>query len=144
VPGTDGRKMSKSYGNAILLSDPEPEIRAKIKPMVTDPARIRRKDPGNPDKCPVGDLHKIFSSQETLAKVYDGCTTASIGCIECKTWLADAIVEHLAPIRERRVRFEQQPSLVTEIFAAGDRRARARGEQTMQEVRTAMGLASSF
>jgi len=143
VPGTDGRKMSKSYGNTLLLSDPEPEIRAKLKPMVTDPARVRRKDPGNPDKCPVGDLHKIFSSQETLAKVYEGCTTAGIGCIECKGWLADAIVEHLAPIRERRVRFEQDPALVTDILADGARRASVRAEETMQQVRGAMGLASA-
>jgi tryptophanyl-tRNA synthetase len=141
VPGTDGRKMSKSYGNTILLSDPEPEIRAKLKPMVTDPARIRRSDPGNPDKCPVGDLHKVFSSQETLQNVYQGCTTAGIGCIECKTWLADAIVAHLAPIQERRARFEQKPALVREILAAGDEHARVRAEQTMQEVRPAMGLA---
>jgi tryptophanyl-tRNA synthetase len=143
LPGTDGRKMSKSYGNTILLSDPEPEIRARLKPMVTDPARVRRKDPGNPDKCPVGDLHKIFSSQETLAKVYDGCITAGIGCVECKTWVADAIVAHLAPIQERRAQFEQKPALVTEILAAGDERARTRAEQTMQEVRAAMGLAQS-
>jgi tryptophanyl-tRNA synthetase len=143
VPGTDGRKMSKSYGNTILLSDPEPEIRAKLKPMVTDPARVRRKDPGNPDKCPVGDLHKIFSSQETLAKVYEGCTTAGIGCIECKGWLADAIVEHLAPIRERRVRFEKEPALVTDILANGARRAGVRAEETMQQVRVAMGLAGA-
>jgi tryptophanyl-tRNA synthetase len=143
LPGTDGRKMSKSYGNTILLSDPEAEIRAKLKPMVTDPARVRRKDPGNPDQCPVGDLHKIFSSQETLAKVYDGCTTAGIGCIECKTWVADAIVAHLAPIQERRAQFEQKPALVDEILAAGDERARMRAEQTMQEVRAAMGLAQS-
>ena len=143
LPGTDGRKMSKSYGNTILLSDPEPEIRAKLKPMVTDPARIRRKDPGNPDKCPVGDLHKIFSTQETLAKVYEGCTTAGIGCIECKTWAADAIVEHLAPIQQRRVHFKQNPTLVSEILADGARRAANRAEQTMQEVRSAMGLAAS-
>src|ERR1700691_2761076 len=140
LPGTDGRKMSKSYGNTILLSDPEPEIRAKIKPMVTDPARVRRTDPGNPDKCPVGDLHKIFSSQETLAKVYEGCTTAGIGCIECKGWVADAIVEHLAPIQQRRVHFEQNPALVKEIFSAGAQRAATRAEQTMHEVRSAMGL----
>jgi tryptophanyl-tRNA synthetase len=143
LPGTDGRKMSKSYGNTILLSDPEPEIRAKIKPMVTDPARIRRKDPGNPDKCPVGDLHKIFSTPETLAKVYEGCTTAGIGCIECKTWAADAIVSTLAPIQERRVKFEQNPALVSDILADGARRATARAEQTMQEVRAAMGLGSN-
>ncbi|MGA8159478.1 MAG: tryptophan--tRNA ligase, partial [Acidobacteriaceae bacterium] len=141
LPGTDGRKMSKSYGNTILMSDPEPDIRAKLRPMVTDPARIRRKDPGNPDKCPVGDLHKIFSSQETLAKVYDGCTTAGIGCIECKGWAADAIVQHLAPIQARRTHFEQNPALVTDILHEGSRRATARAEQTMHEVRTAMGLA---
>lgn len=143
LPGTDGRKMSKSYGNTILLSDPEATIRAKLKPMVTDPARIRRTDPGNPDKCPVGDLHKIFSTQETLAKVYEGCTTATIGCIECKSWVADAIVTQLKPIQERRVHFEQNSALVDDILADGARRATARAEQTMQEVRSAMGLHSS-
>jgi tryptophanyl-tRNA synthetase len=141
LPGTDGRKMSKSYGNTILMSDPEPEIRAKLKPMVTDPARIRRKDPGNPDKCPVGDLHKIFSSQETLARVYDGCTTAGIGCIECKGWAADAIVQHLAPLQERRAHFANNPGLVTDILHEGACRAAARAEQTMHDVRSAMGLA---
>lgn len=142
LPGTDGRKMSKSYGNTILLSDPEPEIRAKLKPMVTDPARIRRRDPGNPDKCPVGDLHKIFSSPETLARVYEGCTTAGIGCIECKTWCADAIVAALAPIQERRTRLQQNPGLVQDILSDGASRATARAEKTMQEVRSAMGLAT--
>ena len=89
LPGTDGRKMSKSYGNTILLSEPEASLRQKLKTMVTDPARMRRTDPGDPDKCPVGDLHKIFSSSETMAKVYEGCRTAGIGCIECKGWAAD-------------------------------------------------------
>jgi len=140
LPGTDGRKMSKSYGNTIQLSDPEPDIRAKLKTMVTDPARIRRKDPGNPDVCPVGDLHKVFSTAETLAKVYDGCTTASIGCIECKGWVADAIIEHLAPIQERRRRYEQESSLVREILAAGAQQASKRAGQTLAEVTTAMGL----
>jgi tryptophanyl-tRNA synthetase len=143
LPGTDGRKMSKSYGNTILISDPEPEVRRKLKTMVTDPARVRRTDPGSPDKCPVGDLHKIFSSPETMAKVYEGCTTAGIGCIECKGWAADAIVEHLASIQQRRIHFEQNPALVTEIFSAGAQRATARAEQTMHEVRAAMGLGSS-
>ena len=140
LPGTDGRKMSKSYGNTILLSDPEPEIRAKLKPMVTDPARIRRKDPGNPDVCPVGDLHKVFSTAETLTKVYEGCTTASIGCIECKGWVADAIIEHLTPIQERRRRYEQDNLLVKEILEAGAQRASQRAGQTLAEVRTAIGL----
>jgi len=143
LPGTDGRKMSKSYGNTILLSDPETEVRRKLKTMVTDPARIRRKDPGNPDKCPVGDLHKIFSNQETLARVYEGCTTAGIGCIECKTWLADAVVAHLTPIQDRRAHFEQKPALVTEILSAGAQHAATRAEQTMRQVRAAMGLAGA-
>jgi tryptophanyl-tRNA synthetase len=88
LPGTDGRKMSKSYGNTILLSEPEASLRAKLKTMVTDPARVRRSDPGNPDACPVGDLHKIFSNADTMAKVYEGCRTAGIGCIESldHTW----------------------------------------------------------
>ncbi len=89
LPGTDGRKMSKSYGNTILLSEPEASMRSKLKTMVTDPARIRRTDPGNPDVCPVGDLHKIFSDAETMAKVNEGCRSAGIGCIECKGWAAD-------------------------------------------------------
>ncbi len=139
--GTDGRKMSKSYGNTILISEPEAEIRQKLKTMVTDPARVRRSDPGNPDKCPVGDLHKIFSSPETLAKVYDGCTTASIGCIECKGWAADSIVAALKPIQERRKPYEEKPELVWEILEDGGAKARKRAEQTMVEVRDAMGLA---
>jgi tryptophanyl-tRNA synthetase len=140
LPGTDGRKMSKSYGNTILLSDPEPVVRQKLKPMVTDPARVRRTDPGNPEVCPVFDLHKVFSSAETQAKAREGCTTAGIGCIECKSWVADAIVAELAPIQERRARYEANPGLVKEILDAGDRRAAVRAEQTMKEVRYAMGL----
>jgi len=140
LPGTDGRKMSKSYGNTILLSDPELVVRQKLKPMVTDPARVRRSDPGNPEVCPVFDLHKVFSSAETQAKAREGCTTAGIGCIECKSWVADAIVAELAPIQERRASYEANPGLVKEILDAGDRQAAARAEQTMMEVRYAMGL----
>jgi tryptophanyl-tRNA synthetase len=138
LPGTDGRKMSKSYGNTIMLTDPEPEVRQKLKTMVTDPARIRRKDPGDPDKCPVGDLHKVFSTPETLAKVYEGCRSAGIGCIECKGWAADALVQILNPIQERRARFT--PDQVEDILRDGSARARTRAEQTMTEVRTAMQL----
>jgi tryptophanyl-tRNA synthetase len=140
LPGTDGRKMSKSYGNTIQLADPEPEIRAKLKTMVTDPARVRRTDPGNPDVCPVFDLHKVFSSNETQQKVREGCTTAGIGCIECKSWLADAIVRELKPIQERRATFAANPGMVWEILRAGSDRAATRAEQTMREVRTAMHL----
>jgi len=138
LPGTDGRKMSKSYGNTIMLTDPEPEVRQKLKTMVTDPARIRRKDPGDPDKCPVGDLHKVFSSPETLASVYEGCRSAGIGCIECKGWAADALVQILDPIQARRARFT--PDEVEDILSDGSARARNRAEQTMTEVRTAMQL----
>jgi tryptophanyl-tRNA synthetase len=138
LPGTDGRKMSKSYGNTILISDPEPVVRQKLKTMVTDPARIRRKDPGDPDKCPVGDLHKVFSTPETLAKVYEGCRSAGIGCIECKGWAADALVQILNPIQERRARFTA--SEVEDILKDGSDRARSRAEQTMVEVRAAMKL----
>ncbi len=138
LPGTDGRKMSKSYGNTILLSDPEPVVRQKLKTMVTDPARIRRNDPGDPDKCPVGDLHKVFSTPETLARVYEGCRTAGIGCIECKGWAADALVQILNPIQERRARYT--PGDVEDILRDGSDRARGRAEQTMTEVRAAMQL----
>ncbi|HYK34355.1 tryptophan--tRNA ligase [Alloacidobacterium sp.] len=140
LPGTDGRKMSKSYGNTILLTDPEPVVRQKLKPMVTDPARVRRTDPGNPDICPVGDLHKVFSSPETMAKVYDGCRTASIGCIECKGWVADSVVQVLQPIQEQRAGYEQNPKKVDEILEDGKNRATTRAEQTMVEVRAAVGI----
>jgi tryptophanyl-tRNA synthetase len=140
LPGTDGRKMSKSYGNTILMTDPGPVVRQKLKTMVTDPARIRRTDPGDPDKCPVGDLHKVFSTPETLAKVYEGCRSAGIGCIECKGWAADALVQLLAPIQKRRASFTE--SQVAEILEDGSNRARARAEETMVEVRSAMRMSS--
>lgn len=142
LPGTDGRKMSKSYGNTIELSDPEPIVRQKLKTMVTDPARVRRSDPGDPEKCPVGDLHKVFSSTDTLAKVYDGCRTAGIGCIECKGWAADAIVAALAPIQERRKNYENDPRLVQEILRDGAQAATIRAGQTMKEVQSAISLLS--
>jgi tryptophanyl-tRNA synthetase len=138
LPGTDGRKMSKSYGNTILLTDPEPVVRQKLKTMVTDPARVRRTDAGDPDKCPVGDLHKVFSTPETIAKVYDGCRSAGIGCIECKSWAANALVQILEPIQARRAGFTE--AQVKEILEDGSSRARARAEQTMQEVRAAMRM----
>jgi tryptophanyl-tRNA synthetase len=140
LPGTDGRKMSKSYDNTILLSDPEPAVRAKLKTMVTDPARIRRTDPGNPDVCPVFDLHKVFSDEATQGEARQGCTSAGIGCIQCKGWLADAVVKELAPIQERRRHFEGNPAEVEEILAAGNARANVRAGQTLQEVRSAMRL----
>jgi tryptophanyl-tRNA synthetase len=140
LPGTDGRKMSKSYGNTILLTDAEPVVRQKLKTMVTDPARVRRSDPGDPDVCPVGDLHKVFSTSSTIARVYEGCRSAGIGCIECKGWAADAIVAELQPMQERRRKYEEQPRLVHDILHSGSELARVRAEQTMEQVRDAMQL----
>jgi tryptophanyl-tRNA synthetase len=144
LPGTDGRKMSKSYGNAILLSDPESEIRQKLKTMVTDPARVRRTDPGNPQVCPVFSLHKIFSDQETIAKVEVGCTTAGIGCIQCKGWAADNLVATIHPIQERRAKYEQDPKMVWDILEAGSAKARRVAEATMVEVRDSMHFGKDF
>jgi tryptophanyl-tRNA synthetase len=140
LPGTDGRKMSKSYGNTILLTDPEPVVRQKLKTMVTDPARVRRTDPGNPDVCPVGDLHKIFSDTETIAKVNEGCRSASIGCIECKSWAANSLVSVLAPMQERRKKYEQSPHLAWDILEDGSARARKIASATMNVVRESMGM----
>ena len=144
LPGTDGRKMSKSYGNSILMSDPEPVVRQKLKTMVTDPARVRRTDPGNPDVCPVGDVHKIFSSSDTLQKVYAGCRSAQIGCIECKSWAADALVEVLNPMQERRRQYEQNPRTAWDLLQEGAKRASRTAEATMEEVRAAMKMSKNY
>jgi tryptophanyl-tRNA synthetase len=140
LPGLDGRKMSKSYNNTIMLTEPEADIRAKLKTMVTDPARVRRTDPGNPDVCPVFDLHKVFSTSETQSEAAQGCRTAGIGCIECKGWVADAIVREIKPIQERRRILEADPGNVDAILWDGSARARRRAIQTLQHVRQAMGL----
>jgi tryptophanyl-tRNA synthetase len=144
LPGTDGRKMSKSYGNTIMLTDPEPVVRQKLKTMVTDPARVRRTDPGNPDVCPVGDLHKIFSSRETMAKVDAGCRSAGIGCIECKSWAADSLVQILNPMQQRRKKYEENPRLAWDILETGSERARSVASATMNEVRAAMKMALDY
>ena len=144
LPGTDGRKMSKSYGNTIMMSEPEASMRQKLKTMVTDPARVRRTDPGDPDKCPVGDLHKIFSSQETMAKVYEGCRTAGIGCIECKGWAADSLWNVLGPMQERRRKYEADPRLAWDILEEGSRKARGVAEATMVEARDAANLSHEY
>ncbi len=144
LPGTDGRKMSKSYGNTVLLTDPEPVVRQKLKTMVTDPARVRRSDPGNPDVCPVGDLHKIFSDKATMVKVNEGCRSAGIGCIECKGWAADALITLLNPMQERRKKFEENPRLAWDILEAGTERARKSAGETMDDVRAAMGMSLGY
>ncbi|HUR37506.1 MAG TPA: tryptophan--tRNA ligase [Terriglobales bacterium] len=140
LPGTDGRKMSKSYANFVLMSDPAEVVRQKLKPMVTDPARVRRTDPGNPDVCPVGDLHKIFSSAETMAKVNEGCRSAGIGCIECKSWAADSIIQTIAPMQERRKKYEANHDLVWDIIETGSAQASKVAEATMAAVRASMGM----
>jgi tryptophanyl-tRNA synthetase len=138
IPGLDGRKMSKSYGNAITLSESDADIRAKTKVMVTDPARKRRTDPGNPDVCPVYDWHKLFSTPETLDWAAAGCRSAGIGCIECKAKMADHLIEWIAPVRERRVEYEKNPKRVLEILDAGSKRARVVAQGTMERVREAV------
>jgi len=138
IPGLDGRKMSKSYGNAITLSETDEEIRKKTKVMVTDPARKRRTDPGNPDVCPVYDWHKLFSTAETLKWAAEGCRTAGIGCIECKAKMADHLIEWIRPMRERRVEYEKNPKRVLEILDEGSRKARVVAQGTMERVREAV------
>jgi tryptophanyl-tRNA synthetase len=139
VPGLDGRKMSKSYGNAITLSESDEDIRKKTKVMVTDPARKRRTDPGNPDVCPVFDWHKLFANQESnfdrLAWVRQGCTTAGIGCIECKSAMAENLIKWIAPVRERRLAYEKNPKQVLEILDAGSAKAQKSAQKTMERVR---------
>src|SRR3984885_13767120 len=134
IPGLDGRKMSKSYGNAIALSESDDDIRKKTKVMVTDPARKRRTDPGNPDVCPVYDWHKLFSPQETLDWAAHGCRTAGIGCIECKSKMADHLIQWIAPVRERRLQYEKHPRRVLEIIDVGSKTARAEAQTTMSRV----------
>jgi tryptophanyl-tRNA synthetase len=138
IPGLDGRKMSKSYGNTIMLSESDADIRAKTKVMVTDPARKRRSDPGNPDVCPVYDWHKLFSPPETLKWAAEGCRSAGIGCIECKAAMADNLIKWIAPIRERRVEYEKNPKRVLELIDAGSKRARVEAVKTMARVREAV------
>ena len=138
IPGLDGRKMSKSYGNTITLSESDADIRAKTKVMVTDPARKRRTDPGNPDVCPVYDWHKLFSTKETLDWAAQGCRTAGIGCIECKAKMADHLIEWITPVRERRVKWEKNPKGVLEILEEGSKKARKVAQGTMERVREAV------
>jgi tryptophanyl-tRNA synthetase len=140
LPGLDGRKMSKSYGNAISLSDNPEEIQGKIRTMMTDPARKRRSDPGNPELCPVYDYHKIYSSPEILENVIQGCRSAGIGCIECKKWMSDKLIESISPILERRKIFESRTNEIQDIIQAGNQKAMEEASRTMEDVRQAMKL----
>jgi tryptophanyl-tRNA synthetase len=140
VLGIDGRKMSKSYHNTINLSDTEPTVRQKLKTMVTDPARVRRTDKGNPELCPVYDFHKIFSNESTIKQVDIDCRTAAIGCIDCKKQVADAMVERLSPMWETRAAVTAQPSQTQEMVAEGRKRASVVAKETMREVQEAMKI----
>lgn len=140
LPGTDGRKMSKSYNNAILLSDPPEVVSAKVADMMTDPARKRRTDKGNPDVCPVFDHHKIFSPQGVIDRVNRECRTAEIGCVDCKKLMAQHLNNSLAPIQERRKPYEQNPHRVWDVLEAGTKKARSVAQTTMSEVRAAVKL----
>jgi tryptophanyl-tRNA synthetase len=138
--GLDGQKMSKSYNNTIDLRDTPDEISAKVRKMPTDPARIRRTDKGDPERCPVWTLHQVYSEQSTRDWVVEGCRSAGIGCLECKQPVIDGIVKELKPMRERAAPFEEDPTLVKNIIADGCEKARDTAEETMRDVRDAMGL----
>lgn len=140
LPGTDGRKMSKSYENAIFLSDPPSVVSKKLATMITDPARKRRTDKGNPDVCPVFDLHKVFSTGPHIVQVDRECRTAEIGCLDCKTLLAGNVNARLKPIQERRKVYEQEPQKVWDVLEEGTARARQVAQATMAEVRAAVKL----
>ena len=138
IPGTDGRKMSKSYGNAIYLKDDPETLKQKLRPMLTDPARKRRTDPGDPGLCPVFDLHRAFSPQATREWAANGCRTAGIGCLDCKAKLSEHMLEKLAVVHARRPEFAARPDTVWDILIEGSERARAVAEATLDEVRQAM------
>ena len=140
VPGLDGRKMSKSYGNAVFLSDTPKEIDQKLSRMMTDPARVTRKDPGEPEKCPAFNLHKIYCTPDEIAYVTKNCRTAGIGCLDCKKIMIKHVVADLAPIREKRAALEKKPEEVKEMLAAGNRAAEKQAAETMKEVNAAVGI----
>jgi tryptophanyl-tRNA synthetase len=141
IPGTDGRKMSKSYDNAIFLSDSPEEITSKIKPMVTDPARKRRRDPGNPEVCPVYDLHKVFTPKEERESIIiPGCTSAGIGCLDCKDVLLKYMLPVLGPVSKRRAELVRDPGTVLDILEDGTARAKKVASETLAEAKAAMQI----
>jgi tryptophanyl-tRNA synthetase len=140
VPGLDGRKMSKSYGNTISLREDPDAVAAKLRTMQTDPARVRRTDPGDPEKCPVWDLHKLYSDEATRQWVDQGCRSASIGCLDCKKPLIERIVEEVTGMRKRAQEFEDNPDMVANILIEGAEKARTAARATLDEVRRAMHL----
>ncbi|MGA8705360.1 MAG: tryptophan--tRNA ligase [Steroidobacteraceae bacterium] len=142
VPGLDGRKMSKSYGNTILMREDPDQVAAKLRTMQTDPARVRRTDPGDPEKCPVFDLHRLYSDDATRQWAAAGCRSASIGCLDCKAPLIERIVEEVKGMRKRAQEFEENPELLSNLLHQGDEKAREAARETIDEVRRAMHLRS--
>ncbi|MGD9765145.1 MAG: tryptophan--tRNA ligase [Candidatus Binatia bacterium] len=140
IPGTDGRKMSKSYNNAVYLSESDQEIDAKLSRMATDPRRVRRTDPGDPNDCPAFNLHRVYCTPEEIAYVTEGCRTAKIGCLECKKIMIKHVLADIAPIRARRAELERAPERVESVLADGNARAQAEAGETMRHVREAMKL----
>lgn len=140
MPGLDGQKMSKSYGNTIALREPPEQVEHKLRTMPTDPARVRRSDPGDPDKCPVWQFHLVYSNEEVKDWVQKGCRTAGIGCLDCKQPIVEAIQSELKPIRERAQEYARHPDEVQRIINEGNEAAREVARETMEEVRQAMGL----
>jgi tryptophanyl-tRNA synthetase len=138
--GLDGQKMSKSYGNTITLRESDASIEKKLSTMPTDPARVRRTDQGEPEKCPVWNLHGIYSNDATRAWVQEGCRSASIGCLDCKAPVIEAVKAELKPVRERAESYLEQPEVVRTIIAEGSDRARDTAGETLDDVRSAMGL----
>jgi len=138
LPGTDGRRMAKSYGNAIWLSDPPEEVRTKVRNMMTDPQRQRRTDPGRPEVCPVFAYHKLFSPPDVIKWSEEGCRSAGIGCVECKAKMAEGLVRWIEPVQERRKKFEANPREVWDILDAGGKKAHAAARRTMKRVRNAI------
>jgi tryptophanyl-tRNA synthetase len=138
LPGTDGRRMAKSYGNAIWLSEEVDSIREKVRNMMTDPQRVRRTDPGRPEVCPVFAYHRLFSQPDTIAWSDNGCRTAGIGCIECKAAMAEGLIKWIEPIQARRREYEADPQCVVEILEQGSKKARKTAGKTMRRVREAV------
>lgn len=141
IPGTDGRKMGKSYNNAVFLGDSPAEVDAKLSRMMTDPRRARRSDPGEPNDCPAFNLHRVYCTPDEIDYVSRGCRTAGIGCLECKRIMIKHVIADLEPIQERRARLEGEPDQLCAVLADGNQRARAEAAKTMEEVRRAMHLA---
>jgi tryptophanyl-tRNA synthetase len=140
IPGTDGRKMSKSYGNAVILSEPPADVEAKLSRMATDPRRVRRRDPGEPADCPAFNLHRIYCTPEEIEFVTHGCRTAEIGCLDCKKIMIRHVLEDLAKFREKRTYWERHRDEVRDVLVEGGRQARAVAAQTMAEVRDVVGV----